>query len=211
MIWLAWFARNVRHVCNGGRGCRRMYLATVDWLTERPISEAPREYGAHPTADSRWSSRIRARTSADAPGRPLRPRLFHLQNRRNPRRCHVMTVSGLTMIKAERQPSHACESHAHNARTADVRRRCWRLDRWTTASWSEREISRCSKARERTMNWSQWSREKRRDNTAGRYRRTPLTSTNATGTVFSIGTGEFQPESMELTVENHANSSLVPG
>jgi hypothetical protein len=34
-IWLAWLVRNVRHVCDGGRGCRRMYLATVDWLTEK--------------------------------------------------------------------------------------------------------------------------------------------------------------------------------
>jgi hypothetical protein len=36
MICLAWFARNVRHVCDGGRGCRRMYLAIGDWLTETP-------------------------------------------------------------------------------------------------------------------------------------------------------------------------------
>ena len=30
MIWFAWFVRNVRQVCDGGRGCRRMYVATVD-------------------------------------------------------------------------------------------------------------------------------------------------------------------------------------
>jgi hypothetical protein len=36
MIWPAWFVRNVRHVCDGGRGCRRMYFATVDWLTTIP-------------------------------------------------------------------------------------------------------------------------------------------------------------------------------
>ena len=30
MIWFAWFVRKVRHVCDGGRRCRRMYLATVD-------------------------------------------------------------------------------------------------------------------------------------------------------------------------------------
>jgi hypothetical protein len=35
-IWLAWFVRNVRHVCDGGRECRRMYFATVDWLTTMP-------------------------------------------------------------------------------------------------------------------------------------------------------------------------------
>jgi len=30
VMWLAWLVRNVRHVCDGGRGCRRMYVATVD-------------------------------------------------------------------------------------------------------------------------------------------------------------------------------------
>jgi hypothetical protein len=30
MIWLAWLVRKVRHFCDGGRRCRRMYLATVD-------------------------------------------------------------------------------------------------------------------------------------------------------------------------------------
>jgi hypothetical protein len=28
--WLAWFLRKVRHVCDGGRGRRRVYFATVD-------------------------------------------------------------------------------------------------------------------------------------------------------------------------------------
>jgi hypothetical protein len=30
VIWFVWFLRNVRHACEGGRGGRRMYLATVD-------------------------------------------------------------------------------------------------------------------------------------------------------------------------------------
>ena len=29
-IWLVWLVRKVRHVWDGGRGCRRMYVATVD-------------------------------------------------------------------------------------------------------------------------------------------------------------------------------------
>jgi len=34
--------RNVRQVCDGGRGSRRMYLATVDSLTEIPsFSSSP--------------------------------------------------------------------------------------------------------------------------------------------------------------------------
>jgi hypothetical protein len=56
-IWLAWLVRNVRHVCDGGRGCRRMYLATVDWLTEIPSFKAPHEAAAHPRADSLSTAR----------------------------------------------------------------------------------------------------------------------------------------------------------
>jgi len=41
--------------------------------------------------------RISARTSGGANGRPIRRRLFQLQNDRKARRCQVMTVSGLTM------------------------------------------------------------------------------------------------------------------
>lgn len=48
-------------------------------------------------------------------------------------------------------------------------------------------ISRCSEARERTMNWSEWSSETRTD-TNERYLRTPVTSIDATRTVFSIAT-----------------------
>jgi hypothetical protein len=55
-------------------------------------------------------SRISARTSCGTAGRPVRCRLFHVQNKRKPRRCHATTVSGLTMYTAERQPHHACAS-----------------------------------------------------------------------------------------------------
>jgi hypothetical protein len=49
-------------------------------------------------------------------------------------------------------------------------------------------ISRCSEARERTMNRSEWSSETRTDDTNGGYRRTPETSIDATRTVFSVAT-----------------------
>jgi hypothetical protein len=39
-------------------------------------------------------SRINARMSAGTPGRPVRCRLFHVQNRRKPRRCQASTVAG---------------------------------------------------------------------------------------------------------------------
>ena len=65
-------------------------------------------------------SRISARTSCGTAGRRVRCRLFHVQNKRKPRRCHATTVSGLTMYTAERQPLHACASHAHSIRSTDV-------------------------------------------------------------------------------------------
>ena len=37
-----------------------------------------------------------------------------------------------------------------------------------------------------TMNWSEWSRERRTDDTPEGYRRTPVTSIDATRTVFSV-------------------------
>ena len=43
-------------------------------------------------------------------------------------------------------------------------------------------ISRCSEARERTMNRSEWSSETTTDDTNGGYRRTPVTSIDATRT-----------------------------
>ena len=70
---------------------------------------------------------------AGTPGRPVRCRLFQVQNKRKPRRCQPTTVSGLTMCTAERQPRHACESHAQSIRSTGVRRRRGRRDRFRTA------------------------------------------------------------------------------
>src|SRR5215475_1442731 len=61
-------------------------------------------------------------------------------------------------------------------------------DRFTTASWCRSAmISRCSDTRDRTMNRSEWSSEKT-DATNRGYRRTHVTSIDATRTVFSIAT-----------------------
>jgi hypothetical protein len=68
-------------------------------------------------------SRISARTLCGTPGRPVRCRLIQLQNERKRRRCHATTVSGLMIYTAERQPHHACASHAHSMRATDVKRR----------------------------------------------------------------------------------------
>jgi hypothetical protein len=61
--------------------------------------------GCTPEGFSLHILRISARTSGEMMGRPGWPqRTFQVQNRRNPARCHAMTVSGLTMVSAERQP-----------------------------------------------------------------------------------------------------------
>jgi hypothetical protein len=63
-------------------------------------------------------------------------------------------------------------------------------DRLTTPSWwRSAMISRCSAARDRTRNRSEWSSETRTDATRGGYRRKPVTSIDATRTVFPIVTG----------------------
>ena len=48
-------------------------------------------------------------------GRPVRCRLFQVQYRRNPRRCHARTVAGCTTWSAERQPR---QRHRHSPRTS---------------------------------------------------------------------------------------------
>lgn len=62
--------------------------------------------------------RIRWITSRDTEGRPCGWRLFQLQYSRNPRRCHAMTVSGLTITRADRQPLHSRESLTQRSRSA---------------------------------------------------------------------------------------------
>jgi hypothetical protein len=51
-------------------------------------------------------------------------------------------------------------------------------------------ISRCSEARERTVNRSEWSSETTTDDTTAGYRRTPATSIDAMLTMFLVGTAE---------------------
>jgi hypothetical protein len=51
-------------------------------------------------------------------------------------------------------------------------------------------ISRCSEARDRTKNRSEWSSETTTDATTGGYPRTPVTSINSRRTMFTVGTPE---------------------
>jgi hypothetical protein len=100
---------------------------------------------------------------------------------------------------AERQPCHERESHVHNIRSTCVKRRRGRRDRCTTASWCRSaRISRCSETRERTMNRREWSSEKTEATKRG-YRRTSVTSIDATRTALSTAAVEsVKPDQMSL-------------
>ena len=135
-------------------------------------------------------SRINARTSAGTPGRPVRCRLFHVQNRRKPRRCQASTVAGCTTWSAALQPCHRCDSHAHSTRSMVVKRSRGRRERFATANWCRSaRISRCSTARERTKNWSEWSTETTTDTMSRAYSEWRATSIVTRCTVFLVATG----------------------
>src|SRR5260370_32038627 len=60
-------------------------------------------------------------------GRPPRIPLFQVQYNRNPFRCQAITVSGLTITKAERHPDHSRDSQTQKARSTSSSRsrRLW--------------------------------------------------------------------------------------
>jgi hypothetical protein len=64
----------------------------------------------------------------------VRHRVFQAQNRRKPRRCHASTVSGLTMVRAERQAPHVCDRQAQST----VRR--GQTQTWAAGPLHDREL-----------------------------------------------------------------------
>jgi hypothetical protein len=96
--------------------------------------------------------RISARTSADTVGLPMRRRLFHAQNKRKPRRCHAMTVSGCTMTSAVRQFAQTRDSQTQRHRSTFPRASRCGCDRCSTCSWwCNASTSRCSAIRDRIV------------------------------------------------------------
>ena len=97
---------------------------------------------------SSFICRISERTWASTGGRPPLGRDFHCQNKRNPWRCQPITVSGLTMMMAERHSDQIRDSHAQNSRSR--RRSCGRFtERFSTAScWRRARFSTVNCARD---------------------------------------------------------------
>lgn len=61
---------------------------------------------------------VKARKSPGTAERPVRRRLFHVQNRRKPWRCQASTVSDLTMTSAARHSLHLRDSQTQRTRSA---------------------------------------------------------------------------------------------
>ena len=108
--------------------------------------------------------RISARTSSGTVGRPVRRRLFHVQNNRKPRRCQAMTVSGWTMTSAVRHPVQTRDSQTQSHRSAFAsRNRRGRVRCSTCSWWRNASTSSWSAARERAPSRSVRSSERRTD------------------------------------------------
>src|SRR4051794_3805414 len=121
-IFFTWLSRNVFQVCDGGRRRRIMYLLTlVSPMSIPSFSSSPRIFGAPQSGFSRLMVRMSSRTSFGTFGRPGLPRrIFHVQNNRNPLRCHPMTVDACMMNALDFQSYHAVASQTHRSRSADV-------------------------------------------------------------------------------------------
>jgi hypothetical protein len=122
--------------------------------------------------------------------RPVRRRLFQVQNSRNPFRCQPTTVSGFTMTRAVRQLRQTCYNHAQRHRSAwpSARRRGReRCSTWTW--WRNARTSRCKAARERTTPRSVARTEITTDVMAnGAYRATLASSIVSVRSTFLAGT-----------------------
>src|SRR6476659_4939590 len=97
----AWLRRNVFHPCDGGALLRAIYLATLVWPISIPsLRSSPWILGAPHNGLARLISRISRRISNGTVGRPQRRRDCQRQYDRKPARCHLITVSGLTIASA---------------------------------------------------------------------------------------------------------------
>ena len=99
-----------------------MYLPSlVSPMSMPSLSSSPWMPGAPQRGLSRLIWRISSRVVLEIGGRPGGPwRTFQVQNRQKPLRCQPITVSGLTMTRAERQAIQNWDRRAHRNRSAAV-------------------------------------------------------------------------------------------
>jgi hypothetical protein len=141
-----------RQVWLGGLRCRSIYLLTlVSPMSMPSLSSSPWMRGAPQSGLARLMLRIRSRTSCETVGLPVLPcRTFQVQNNRKPFRCQAMTVSGLTMTSADRQPAQTPDNHAQKKRSATVNLGRFLAERRSTPIWCRSaRISTWRAARER--------------------------------------------------------------
>lgn len=126
-----WFARNARQVGDAGFGRFTMYRSTVDFATSMPsIFSSGRILGLPQVTFSSDMRRMRSWISLATGGRPgPRFELNFVQNSRNSRRRHAITVAGFTTTSACFQPDQSLESQHQKSRSR-MRRRGRRAERW---------------------------------------------------------------------------------
>jgi hypothetical protein len=122
-----------------------MYLATVDWAISIPnIISPPWSRGASHSGFSRLTFRTSSRMSRSIFGRPPTERDFQRQHARNPRRCHRITVSGLTITIASKRDGKSRDKQTKikrsmfrsRTRARDLLRAitCWRRRMFSASS-----------------------------------------------------------------------------
>ena len=97
--------------------------------------------------------------------------------------------------RVEVRASYPCENLIRSELVSSLdaaRTIAGRRDRFATVSWCRiAMISRCSEARERTMNRSEWSSETTTDDTTAGYRRMPGTSVDEPRTEILVPAGAW--------------------
>src|SRR6267143_542006 len=141
-------------------GLRRRFAAAHHVFADAALTDVDAEFeqfavDARSTPAGILSAllRIRSRISREMTSRPGWPRrTFQVQNSRKPARCQAITVSGLTMVSAERQSRQKRDRQIHNRRSPDVNFGRALADLRSTPIWWRRaKFSSWTAARERKI------------------------------------------------------------
>ena len=131
-----WFFKKFRHVWLGGLLTLTMYFSTVDFATAIPsFPSSPTMWGEPHVGFIVDSVRINSLISLAIAGRPGFPFLINrAQCSLNRFRCHRITVSGLTNIRASFQSGQYRERILHRTLSAGRILALLTL-RWRTQNW----------------------------------------------------------------------------